>query len=79
MSWPGVGLVSQLQKRVPKYAPGRCGDGKGVGGRGGCAGLEDAAKVGVVGVVGAGVALRLVPEVGRGAEGDAVLGQVVAH
>ena len=50
-------FVSHLQEVVPEDIPGLCGDGEGVGGRGGCAGLEDAAKVGVVGVVGAVVTL----------------------
>ena len=57
VSWPGVRLVTQLQKRVPKYCFCRYRDGEDVGGRGGSASLEDVADFGVVGVVGAGVGL----------------------
>ena len=49
VSWPGVRLVNC--RRVPEYFVCRYRDGEDVGWRGGSAGLEDAAEVGVVGVV----------------------------
>ena len=77
----GIVFVSYLQEVVPEYIANRCGDSECVGWRGGRAGLEDATKVGVVGVVGAIIFLSCgdVADIGRSSSYDIKSGEVVSR